>query len=623
MTASQEHLWLAAEVAAVHASSPRGTWEVAAELLPAAAPLADRRNTVDPHDLRAIMAGIGILARHGPHPTVDLYTTRQGMAHSHTLPAWLRPQCLSGPPEEDVFVLTLASTDDGNGNFWPDRRADPVQVASVVQALHGPVSCRTRVLVAVAVRCLLRLLHAEPSRLRWVVRRLVWLVDASVQTPAELFLGLTGTEDPLVRLDINVAVDERDGSSVSATWETFPVAGWEAWPAVEGQHRLAGRLQVVRRHRRTTFVDLVWKGSSAQLAVPPLSASHLRAGDLVVATGAAGTTGSGTPTLFVDTVEEHQSSLVGLPPVTDLDDQWAYSELLGRLRAHMVTHQFREVATPILSAAYLGGTSRPFSTWLASRNAVRYLRVTTELSLLQFLAGGQNRCYEIGPSFRNEGLRGESVKEFLMLEAYAVDLDLDGMIALVAELLADVLGDRRALRRVRFDDAFLNLSGVPVDDVTGLRRLAEKHAPATVNRTTDPEALARRLWEGTFRQRLEGFAAVEAIPGDGSPLIRGHGRAAERVWLNVDGVEVAEVARNERNVIDLQKRLQQQFDNDRYAVHRDYREALTAFALGVPPCVGVGIGLGRLVRLLQERSPQVRPVTMHPRFPRRPPDEDL
>ncbi len=362
----------------------------------------------------------------------------------------------------------------------------------------------------------------------------------------------------------------------------------------------------MRRHRQWTFADLSWAGRTAQLALDGQHAVRPRPGDLMAVRGHGGHSRSGTPVLFVDEVLRHRPTrslrtTERTGPAAG-DGSAAHRAVRGRLAAL----GFEEMASPVLGSGFFGGASRPFTTRHSARNRPLYLRVTTELTLLRRLAEGRTRVYEIGPSFRNESLRGDAVKEFAMLEAYAADLRLDAMADLVADLVADVLGDTRTARWTTFDEAFAATSGVHPDDEAGLLRLAAEHGGTALTRTADPQALAQRLWRATFRYRLPGPALIHRIPGPSSPFIAGEGRAARRVWVCVDGIELAEVSANERDPDRLARRLAAQFRTDPYPVHRDYREVLETFADGVPPCVGVGLGMQRLAGL---RAARRRPDT--------------
>jgi elongation factor P--beta-lysine ligase len=228
--------------------------------------------------------------------------------------------------------------------------------------------------------------------------------------------------------------------------------------------------------------------------------------------------------------------------------------------------------------------------------------VTTEPALLELIACGITRCYEIGPSFRNERLRGQKIKEFTMLEAYSVDLDRSGMLGHICGLIEAACLTVPALRCFSFDDAFEQTSGVNPSDNSAVRALADDRIPDFASRTGNKDLLVRRLWRNELRSRLTGLVAITDIPGPSSPLIEGEGRSAQRTWLYLDGVEIAEISRNERRPQVLATAFARQFSADRHPVHRDYQGVVAMFEAGMPPVVGVGLGLTRLAEVLHHRA---------------------
>ncbi|WP_250032497.1 amino acid--tRNA ligase-related protein [Paractinoplanes maris] len=567
---------LVAAVAARHAGTATGgRWDAAAEILPLTSVLFSREIDADAYELRTIMAGIGTLLAHTDVATVPLFSVGDP-----SVPEEHRPLAASGPPEADIFALALDR---------PER---------TVWALTGTLRCRLRILTLIAAGYLLRrLASAAPGEHRNLLRRLAWLTDARVSDPVELLTQVAGSRDPLLRMG------NRGKTGAPADTGPWPFSGWAQWPATE-RITLAGRVSAVRAHRRTTFVDLTWDGRTAQLSMEAAVGGNIRAGDLLAVSGSTGRTRTGADTVFVEEVQRHRPSHTGgaRRPVGADRSAVELSDLLARLRPALAAERFLEAITPILTTSSFGGASRPFSTWSAATSETAYLRVTTELALLGLVANGWSRCYEIGPSFRNEGLRGDALKEFLMLEAYAVDVDLPEMADVVITLVGEVLEEPLKAEHVDFDVIFQRLSGVSTADVSGVQQLAKRLAPATAERTADPDVLVRRLWRGTYRHQLgEGLIVVRDIPGSGSPFIAGRGRSADRLWLYLDSLEIAEISRNELDPATLHERLEQALARDPYAVHRDYREVLDVFANGIPPCVGLGLGLGRLASVRTSR----------------------
>ena len=123
-----------------------------------------------------------------------------------------------------------------------------------------------------------------------------------------------------------------------------------------------------------------------------------------------------------------------------------------------------------------------------------YLRIAPELFLKRLLVGGLERVYEIGRTFRNEGISTKYNPEFTMLEAYQAYGDYGDMMELVEALVKDAALAVRSSLRFEYQGRELDLetpwrratiaelvSEAVGEDVSihtgadGLRALADRH----------------------------------------------------------------------------------------------------------------------------------------------------
>ena len=104
--------------------------------------------------------------------------------------------------------------------------------------------------------------------------------------------------------------------------------------------------------------------------------------------------------------------------------------VLKSLRSTLDERGFTEVETPILQLTNGGAAARPFRTHLNALDQEMLLRIALELDLKKAMIGGVDRVYEIGRTFRNEGLDSTHAAEFSMLEAYEAYGDQHTMVAL-------------------------------------------------------------------------------------------------------------------------------------------------------------------------------------------------
>lgn len=88
-----------------------------------------------------------------------------------------------------------------------------------------------------------------------------------------------------------------------------------------------------------------------------------------------------------------------------------------------------EVQTPILAANAGGAVARPFATQATEfTHKELALRIAPELWLKRLVVAGLDKVYEIGPSFRNEGIDATHNPEFTTCEFYLAHTDLSGLL---------------------------------------------------------------------------------------------------------------------------------------------------------------------------------------------------
>ena len=119
------------------------------------------------------------------------------------------------------------------------------------------------------------------------------------------------------------------------------------------------------------------------------------------------------------------------------------------MRETLHARGYLEVETPMLQAVHGGAAARPFHTHLNAFDLDMSLRIATELYLKRCIVGGIERVYEMGRTFRNEGVDSTHSPEFTQLEAYEAYGDYDTMAELTRALILDAAGavDRRRRER--------------------------------------------------------------------------------------------------------------------------------------------------------------------------------
>ena len=109
-------------------------------------------------------------------------------------------------------------------------------------------------------------------------------------------------------------------------------------------------------------------------------------------------------------------------------------KILAAIREFLSKRDFTEVETPVLTNLLTGASARPFITHHNSQDIDMYLRIALELNLKRLLVGGMEKVYEIGRTFRNEGMDLQHNPEFTMMELYEAYSNLEGMMNLTEEM---------------------------------------------------------------------------------------------------------------------------------------------------------------------------------------------
>jgi lysyl-tRNA synthetase, class II len=80
------------------------------------------------------------------------------------------------------------------------------------------------------------------------------------------------------------------------------------------------------------------------------------------------------------------------------------SRILRTIREFLVLRGYTEVETPVLDMNAGGAIARPFETTSSELSKANLkLRIAPELWLKRLIIGGQERVFELGKVFRNEG----------------------------------------------------------------------------------------------------------------------------------------------------------------------------------------------------------------------------
>lgn len=317
----------------------------------------------------------------------------------------------------------------------------------------------------------------------------------------------------------------------------------------------------------------------------------------------------------------------------------ARSAVVHTLRQSLHNDGFLEVETPILQPVHGGANARPFLTHINAYDMDLYLRIAPELFLKRLCVGGVEKVFELGRTFRNEGVSFKHNPEFTMLEAYWAYADYMDMRRLVQSLIQQACLAANGSMTVRRGDDEIDLSGewpvvplyqavskalgeevTPDDHADRLRLLADA-ADVPYNPEWGHGAMMLELYERLVEHETTVPTFYSDFPTEVSPLTREHRedpRLAERWDLVAFGTEIGTAYSELIDPTEQRRRLTEQSllaaGGDPEAMELD-EDFLHALEYAMPPTGGLGIGVDRLVMLLTDRTiretlpfPLVRPT---------------
>ncbi|HET6987332.1 MAG TPA: lysine--tRNA ligase, partial [Kribbella sp.] len=233
--------------------------------------------------------------------------------------------------------------------------------------------------------------------------------------------------------------------------------------------------------------------------------------------------------------------------------------VLKSLRSTYDEHGFIEVETPVLQLTNGGAAARPFSTHLNAFDQEMKLRIALELDLKRAMIGGVDRVYEIGRTFRNEGLDSTHAAEFSMIEAYQAYGDYDTMAELIEDLIrnaARAVGHtvitardgssidlEQPFRHATLFELVSEAVGQTVDigtDTAALTKLAEQH-DVELQPGWNAGEIALELYEKLVEHTLIQPTYVRDYPESVRPLAKPHREIPGLVeaWdIIINGVEL-------------------------------------------------------------------------------------
>ncbi len=453
---------------------------------------------------------------------------------------------------------------------------------------------------------------------------------------------------------------DRDAASLHAQFDTLD-PGEETGVVVS----VAGRIMLHRPTGKLCFSSLFDSSASIQLFSGSAWTDEFEhlvkcgLGDWLGATGEVVKTRTGELSIKVQSwvvlaeVAEGRSFGDKWKGVSDVDlrfrqryvDLWANAEsrrvlqlrsrAVSLIRRWLEDRGFMEVETPLLQAIPGGGHAKPFATHHNALDVDLFLRIAPELYLKRLVVGGFEKVFELGRTFRNEGLSPRHNPEFTMLELYEAYADYGDMMRIVEELVSHLAIELRGTTKLTYDGRDLDLAAPwrratmtdLIEETTGqrldvrmdldeLRAIAREHG-VKIEDAWGQGKLILEIYEKTTESALWGPVFVLDYPKEVSPLARDHREMpglVERFEGIVAGRELCNAFSELIDPVEQRARFEDQArakaagDDEAMAIDEDYVRALE---YGLPPTGGLGIGIDRLVMLLADVQ-TIRDVILFP-----------
>jgi lysyl-tRNA synthetase class 2 len=340
---------------------------------------------------------------------------------------------------------------------------------------------------------------------------------------------------------------------------------------------------------------------------------------------------------FTDVEQRHRQRYVDLVVNPDVKDIFIKrAKIIDYIRKYFNGLGCLEVETPILQPLYGGALARPFKTFHNTLKTTLYLRIANELYLKRLIVGGFDGVYEFAKDFRNEGMSRFHNPEFTMLEVYLTYKDylwmMDKFEELMEGLAIHLHGDtkvmindkvidfKRPWKRLTIFEAIKNFTGIDISksDTSDLRKIA-----ADLNIELEESAGKGKIIDEIFSYQCEPHLIQPTFildyPIEMSPLAKRHRSApdlVERFEVICNGKELCNAFSELNDPVDQRKRFEEQLDlgrqGDEEAMILD-EDFLRALSYGMPPTVGLGLGIDRLT-MIMTNSNSIQEVILFPQM---------
>src|SRR3989344_583114 len=310
------------------------------------------------------------------------------------------------------------------------------------------------------------------------------------------------------------------------------------------------------------------------------------------------------------------------------------SRIICEIRKVLEEKNFVEVETPILQPQYGGANAKPFKTHHNVHDMDMYLRISPELYLKRLIVGGFEKVFEIGRSFRNEGIDHSHNPEFTMLELYQAYSDYNDMMELTEEIYEKVAKKIFGTTKIKFGDKIIDVKrpwrrismveaikqNTNIGDISKLDDSEIKDILKTYNIRYDKEYIRGLAIEAIFdelvQDKLVQPTFITNHPRETTCLCkldRKNPNFLERFEAFALGMELGNAYSELNDPIEQKFLLEAQAKQLRAGMeaHPMDEDFIKAIETGMPPTEGLGLGIDRMAMMLTGNE-SVRDVIAFP-----------
>ncbi len=321
--------------------------------------------------------------------------------------------------------------------------------------------------------------------------------------------------------------------------------------------------------------------------------------------------------------------LVSNPEIKDIF--LTRSKIIKLIRGFLEERDFVEVETPILHPIAGGAAAKPFETHHNALDLPLVLRIAPELYLKRLVVGGIERVFEIGRTFRNEGVSTQHNPEFTMMELYQAYATFEDLMEMTEELVCHIAMEIKGSLKFEYGDIEIDMTRpwkrmelsesireeLGDEILSDDKMLFDKADSLGIDHKGIRGKAITEIFECIFEEKLINPTFVYGFPLDVSPLARKNEENPEltdRFELYIFGREIANAFSELNDPVDQKERFEKQIElknkgeEETHEMDQDY---VTALEHGMPPTAGEGIGIDRLVMLFTN-SPSIREVIFFP-----------